>query len=172
MAMLGHTKISGEGLVYPLEADGLRLEVLVSEVLVSLNDDGQGWRVRFDVGGSQYGGNGKDPLEAFQVAADLARGALSGQGIRLDIEGIKKVLVEDDALDAERKLTLPLSALAALGIQHAYPQQIEAEVVDTCLRESDFLLRTEGLRSPHWHVVGVAWKDFGREVQVAVRLGR
>lgn len=57
---------------------------------MSLNEDGEGWRVRFDVGGSQYGGHGENPLAAFRAAADLARGALSGRGLRLDIDNIER----------------------------------------------------------------------------------
>jgi len=167
MTKLEPAKISGDGLVYPVDADGTRLEVLVS-----LDADGQGWRVRFDVGGSQYGGHGTDPLAAFQVAADLARVQLvARRGVALDVESIERELLAREALTADVKIRLTASAQAAIGLVTAYPAEVDPVVVEHHLRDASFMQRTQGISSQHWRVEAAPWKDFGRELLVCVHLG-
>jgi hypothetical protein len=159
--------MSGEGLVYPFDAGPLKLEVLVA-----LNQDGHGWRVRFDVGGSQYTGNGASPVTAFQIAAQLTREQLVAQrGMSLDIETIERELVACDALASDIKITLTASQQAAVGFVAKYPAQLDPTTVEGTLRAADFIGRTQGIRSPHWHVEAALWKDFGRELLVCVHLG-
>ena len=164
---LGPAKMSGEGLVYPFDGFGVRLEVLVA-----LNADGRGWRVRFDVDRNQYGGNGADPLTAFQTAAELARSQLAVRtGLALDVEGVERQLIECDALTADPKIPLTASQRGVLGIAEAYPAALDASAVEGRLRAAQYVERTQGVRSPYWRVEAAVWNDFGRELLVCLHLG-
>ena len=164
---LGPSKMSGEGLVYPFEGLGMRLEVLVA-----LSADGRAWRVRVDIDRSQYTGNGADPLTAFQSAAELARSQVAVRtGLALDVEGIERQLSECEALTADPKIPLTASQRQALGIAADYPAEVDARAVEACLRAAQFVERTQGIRSPYWKVEAAVWKDVGRELLVCLHLG-
>jgi hypothetical protein len=163
---IGEPRPTNDGLLYPVTYDGHHLSVLTR-----LSQDGRLWYVQIKSNFGEAAGNAADPQQAFRIASELAHSFSLRRGISLDWGEVEVALLRVGALITELRFTLTAPVADSLGIKVRYPKEIDTALAEQKLRAGDVLRQGWGVASPHWHVIGAVWNDFGREILFIVHLG-